>query len=64
MCLKEKYDIFACKDDRECDFVVDDIKIEVVGKNKKKKNADFVITDDVDIPVRERIPLWLLGMVF
>ncbi|BAI79886.1 conserved hypothetical protein [Deferribacter desulfuricans SSM1] len=64
MCLKEKYGVFACKDEKECDFVVDDIKIEVGGKNKKRKSADFVVTDEVDIPVKDRIPLWMLGMVF
>lgn len=64
MCLKEKYKVFASKDEKDCDFVVDDIKIEVGGKNKKTKNADLVISDEIDLPVRNKIPLWLLGLLY
>ncbi|MGC8822962.1 MAG: ATP-binding protein [Desulfurella sp.] len=64
MCLKEKYELFASKNEKDCDFIVNNIKIEVGGRNKKKKNADFVITDDVDIPIKNRIPLWLLGLIY
>ncbi|MGA1846347.1 ATP-binding protein [Deferribacter abyssi] len=65
MCLKEKFNnIFASKDEKDCDFIVDNFKIEVGGKNKKKKNADFVISDDIDVPVRNRIPLWILGLIY
>ena len=64
MCLKEKYEIFASKDERNCDFVIDDIKIEVGGKNKKSKNADFVISDEIDLPVRNKIPLWIPGLLY
>ncbi len=64
MCLKEKYEVFACKDERDCDFVVGNIKIEVGGRNKRSKNADFVISDEIDLPVRNRIPLWFLGLLY
>ncbi|KAA0257650.1 ATP-binding protein [Deferribacter autotrophicus] len=64
MCLKEKYNVFASKDEKDCDFIVDDIKVEVGGKNKKMKNADFVISDEIDVPVRNKIPLWMLGFLY
>ncbi len=64
MCLKEKYEVFASKDEKDCDFVVDNIKIEVGGKNKKSKNANFVISDEIDLPVRNKIPLWILGLFY
>ncbi|RMG03077.1 MAG: ATP-binding protein, partial [Nitrospirae bacterium] len=41
---------------------IDGMKIEVGGRSKKGKSADFVISDELELPVRERIPLWLLGM--
>ena len=64
MCLKEKYKVFASKDEKDCDFVVDNIKIEVGGKNKKSKNADFVISDEIDLPVKHKVPLWILGFLY
>lgn len=61
--LKEmKKNVFSCKDERDCDFTCDGLKIEVGGKNKKIKRADYVIRDDVDIPALNIIPMWLLGM--
>ncbi len=64
MSLKEKYKVLASKDERECDFVAGGYKIEVGGKNKKYKNADFVISDDIDIPYKNRIPIWMLGFIY
>lgn len=64
MALSEKFKIFACKQEKECDYIVDKMKIEVGGKNKKIKSADYVIRDDIDIPFGNKIPLWLLGMCF
>ena len=64
MCLKEKYTINTCKNDSECDFRVSNFKIEVGGKNKKRKNADFVISDDIDVPVKNKIPMWMLGFLW
>jgi len=64
MCLKEKYEISACKDEKDCDFIVNGIKIEVGGKSKKSKNADFTVSDEIDLPVKNRIPLWILGFLY
>lgn len=62
--LKEKGKLFASKDETKADFVFDGRTLEVGGKNKKGKNADFVIRDDVDVPIRNIIPLWMLGMLW
>ncbi len=62
--LKEKGKIIACKNEEEGDFIFEGIKIEIGGKNKKRKSSDFVLKDDIDVPVRNSIPLWLLGMLW
>ncbi len=62
--LKDFGQIWACDDERVCDFIFNDIKIEVGGGNKKTKGADFVIKDDIDVPVKRSIPLWVLGMMW
>ncbi len=36
---------------------------EMTGDDKVKK-ADFVIRDDIDVPVGNKMPMWLVGMVF
>ncbi len=65
MCLKERYNkIYASKDERDCDFIINDIKIEVGGSSKQKKNSDFIISDDIDVPVKNKIPMWMLGLIF
>jgi len=38
------------------------IRLEVGGTNKNPKQADFVIQDNIDLPVRNAIPMWGLGM--
>ncbi len=62
--LKSNFEIYASKDEKECDFFLNNIKIEIGGKNKKRKNADFVIMDDIDVPFGNKIPLWVCGMVY
>ncbi len=62
LCLSNYGQVFASDSEEECDFVFGDIKVEVGGRNKKPKKSDFVIRDDVEIPVRNVIPMWLLGM--
>ena len=64
--------VFAPKNENECDFVLEPPmgnsssgqktwKIEVGGKNKAPKQADVVVRDDIDLPGKKSIPLWLLG---
>ncbi|SLM13892.1 hypothetical protein SPIROBIBN47_30015 [uncultured spirochete] len=38
--------------------------LEVGGRSKKPKQADFVIRDDIDYPAGNAIPLWLAGFMF
>ncbi|MEJ5230090.1 MAG: AAA family ATPase [Pseudothermotoga sp.] len=62
--LKEKDKILACKDETKGDFIFNQLTLEVGGKNKKPKESDFVIRDDIDIPFKNIIPLWMLGMMW
>ena len=62
--LKSNFKIYASKDEKECDFFLNNTKIEIGGKNKKRKNADFVIMDNIDVPFGNKIPLWVCGMVY
>ena len=55
--------IFASKDEKIADFEIDDFSVEVGGKTKKIKRADFVIRDDIDMPGKGVVPLWSLGMM-
>jgi len=56
--------VFAADDERICDFVVDDATLEVGGKSKSGKAADFVVRDGLDVPLPGVIPMWLLGMMY
>jgi hypothetical protein len=40
------------------------MKLEVGGRGKSHKSSDFVIRDDIDIPFKNAIPLWMLGMLW
>lgn len=56
--------VFASADETECDFLIDKFKVEVGGKKKDSKKADFVLRDDIDIPEGSIIPLWMLGFEY
>lgn len=62
--LKEKFQVFASGDETKCDYLIDNITIEVGGKSKKNKRADFVIKDDLDVPYKNSIPLWMIGFMY
>ncbi|MCD6189681.1 MAG: hypothetical protein J7J97_05795, partial [Thermococcus sp.] len=62
--LREKGRIWAAKDEKEADFIFDGIKLEVGGRKKRIKSCDFVIRDDIDLPLKNAIPLWMLGMLW
>ena len=40
------------------------ILVEVGGKNKKEKSADFVLRDNTDYLALNAIPFWLLAMLW
>ncbi|MGK5085193.1 AAA family ATPase [Bdellovibrionota bacterium FG-1] len=54
--------VHAAPDEKECDMIVDEkISLEIGGATKKKKKADWVIRDNIDLPAPGVIPMWLLG---
>lgn len=56
--------VFASKNEEAGDFLVNGSVIEVGGRSKAKKKADYVIRDNTDLPHRNIIPLWLLGFMY
>ncbi len=62
--MESKRKVFASDNEPEYDFLIDKLKIEVGGKKKKSKKADFVLRDGVDIPDGIVIPLWMLGFEY
>ncbi len=62
--LSERYDVYASSREEEYDYLVNGRRIEVGGRKKEAKSADLVVSDDLELPVRNRIPMWLLGMVW
>jgi hypothetical protein len=60
----EEANIFACKNEQKGDFEVEKLILEIGGKSKPSKSADFVIRDDVDLPAGKQIPMWALGMMY
>ena len=55
------FQVFATRDEREGDFIIDGRAIEVGGKGKSPKGADLVVRDDIDLPGRKILPMWMLG---
>ena len=55
---------FISKDEEKADFLFDNYMLEVGGKSKKIKSADFVIRDDIELPQKNIIPLWMIGFLY
>ncbi len=57
---------FASKNEEDCDFVVNGVKLEVGGPSKPKKKSDIVLRDQTDLPTRngKEVPLWAAGMMY
>jgi hypothetical protein len=60
--LKDRGTLLAQKDETKGDYIFNNITLEIGGANKKRKQAHYVIRDDIDLPVRNAIPMWTLGM--
>lgn len=62
------YNVNAIKDKTKGDYFVTkdntSMTLEVGGKNKKPKAADFVLRDNTDYPAGNAIPFWLAGMMW
>jgi hypothetical protein len=59
--LKNRGTLLAEKDETKGDLIFNEIRLEIGGANKNPKLADFVIRDDIDLPVRNAIPCGCLG---
>jgi len=59
--LKNRGTPFAEKDETKVDLIFNEIRSEIGGANKNPKLADFVIQDNIDLPVRNAIPCGCLG---
>jgi hypothetical protein len=57
-------EVATSPDEEKGDFVTEGFTLEVGGPNKKKKNADYVVRDGIDVPVPGVIPMWILGMMW
>jgi predicted AAA+ superfamily ATPase len=64
MSIESGREVYASENEKQYDFQIDQYKIEVGGKKKSPKNADFVLRDDIDIPDDKIIPLWMLGFEY
>ncbi|MDP2815547.1 MAG: hypothetical protein Q8O19_02580, partial [Rectinemataceae bacterium] len=73
LCSGAGWKVEAARNETEADFVISKAagsegtrkyRIEVGGRSKKSKQADFVIRDDMDYPTGKAIPLWLLGFAY
>jgi len=62
--MKELYELYASDDENECDYIVNNKKFEIGGRNKKRKNAEYIVSDDLDIPLGNRLPLWMAGFQY
>ncbi len=62
--LKEKGAVFTSKNEEDGDFIWNGVRIEVGGRKKKIKNSDFVVRDNIDLPIKNKIPLWVLGFLW
>ena len=56
--------VFASKDESKGDFVVDGKLVEVGGKNKNPKQADYVVRDTLELPLGNALPLWSFGFLY
>jgi predicted AAA+ superfamily ATPase len=65
-CKLSDWNVASSRDETQGDFVITKngkrVTIEVGGKKKSHKGADFVVRDDIDYPTKTVIPLWLLAM--
>lgn len=66
--FKYNYKVFATKNERLYDLMICDganeYKIEVGDKRRRNKDSDFIISEDIELPEKNRIPLWLIGFIY
>ena len=64
MAKAKKISVYAAKIEREGDFLIDGTMVEVGGKNKKMKQADWVLRDDIQSVSNRIVPLWSMGFIY
>lgn len=70
LCSAAGWNLEAARDETKGDFVLSKTNaragkvfmVEVGGRSKQAKQADFVVRDDIEYPAGRAVPLWLLGM--
>ncbi len=63
-CMESGHKVWAAAKEADYDFLIDNRKIEVGGKNKERKDADLVVQDNIDLPSGNVLPLWMLGLEY
>lgn len=62
------FTVNAIRDERIGDYIVtkgnDSYVLEIGGRNKRPKSADWVLRDGTDYPAGNAIPFWLAGMMW
>ena len=62
--MRVKSQVIASKN---ADFVIEDFRFEVGGKNKQQKQIEkddrsFIVKDDIEFGYMNIIPLWAFGL--
>lgn len=55
--------IFAADNEKEGDFLIDEVLVEIGGKNKKRKLSDYVVRDGIEYSSHDVLPLWSFGFL-
>ncbi len=62
--LKDFGKLLSAVDETKADYTFNGLQLEIRGKNKKRKESNFVIRDDTEVPFGNSLPMWLLGMMW
>jgi len=56
--------LFAAKNESKGDFIVDDKLFKIGGKKKSRNGSDYVVRDDIELPLKNVLPLWSFGFLY
>jgi predicted AAA+ superfamily ATPase len=56
--------VYSSSREVDSDFQIDNYQIEVGGSSKKRKQADYVVRDNIDLPADQVLPMWMLGLQY
>ncbi len=63
-CMESGHNVWAAAKETDYDFLIDNRKVEIGGRKKSIKDADFVVRDNMDLPSGNVLPLWMLGLEY